>query len=47
MIVAQSEKQLDENCFNDPDAGVVNAINIDDTAEHEIADLVKETHQKV
>ncbi|MEA2111817.1 MAG: dicarboxylate/amino acid:cation symporter [Campylobacterota bacterium] len=46
VIVARSEKQLDEHCFNDPKAGLVQEIDIDSSAEHDIADIIEETHSK-
>ncbi len=46
VIIAKSEKQFDVACFNDPDAGTIDALHINEKVEHEIADIVERTHQK-
>ncbi len=46
IIVAKSEKQFDEACFKNPDAGLIDEIKINEKIEHEIADFIKQTHNK-
>ncbi len=46
VIVAKSEKQFDEACFKNPDAGRIDEIEINEKVEHEIADFVEQTHNK-
>ncbi len=48
VIVAKSEEKLDVNIFNDPHAGKLTDadLDIDDEVEHEIAEVIKETHDK-
>ncbi len=49
VIVAKSEGKLDTSIFNNPDAGKLtdDDLDIDDAVEHDIADMVKKTHDKV
>ena len=48
VIVAKSEGKLDASVFNDPDAGKLtdDDLDIPDEVEHEIAEVIKETHDK-
>jgi len=48
VIVAKSEGKLDESVFNDPDAGKITEDDLDipDDVEREMAEMVKETHDK-
>ncbi len=48
VIVAKSEGKLDITVFNDPDAGKLtdDDLDISDDVEHEIAEVIKETHDK-
>jgi len=48
VIVAKSEGALDENIYNDPDAGLLTEenITIDERAEQALADTIKRTHNK-
>ena len=48
VIVAKSEGKLDENVFNDPDAGKITEDDLDipDDVEQEMAEMVQETHDK-
>jgi len=48
VIVAKSEGKLDESVFNDPDAGKITEDDLDipDEVEREMAEMVKETHDK-
>ena len=48
VIVAKSEGKLDESTFNNPDAGKLtdDDLEISDEIERELADMVKETHNK-
>lgn len=49
VVVAKSEGALDTDVFNNPDAGILGEkdINIDESAEHALADVINETHNKV
>ncbi|HFQ62402.1 MAG TPA: dicarboxylate/amino acid:cation symporter, partial [Epsilonproteobacteria bacterium] len=48
VIVAKSEGKLDASVFNNPDAGKLtdDDLDIPDEVEHEIAEVIKETHDK-
>jgi len=48
VIVAKSEGKLDESIFNNPDAGKLtdDDLDISDETERELANMVKETHNK-
>jgi len=48
VIVAKSEGKLDESIFNNPNAGVLtdDDLDIPDEVEREMAEIVKETHDK-
>ena len=48
VIVAKSEGKLNENIFNDPDAGILtdDDLDIPDEIEREMAEIVQETHDK-
>jgi Na+/H+-dicarboxylate symporter len=48
VIVAKSEGKLDASIFNDPNAGVLtdDDLDIPDEIEKEMAEMVKETHDK-
>ncbi|MFT7005167.1 MAG: Na+/H+-dicarboxylate symporter [Sulfurimonas sp.] len=48
VIVAKSEGALDEDMYNDLNAGLVSEenIHIDADAEHELADAIRATHSK-
>jgi Na+/H+-dicarboxylate symporter len=48
VIVAKSEGKLDESTFNNPDAGKLtdDDLEISDETERELANMVKETHNK-
>jgi len=48
VIVAKSEGKLDTTVFNDPDAGRLtdDDLDIPDEVEQEIAEVIKETHNK-
>jgi len=48
VIVAKSEGKLNESIFNDPNAGVLtdDDLDIPDEIEREMAEIVKETHDK-
>ena len=48
VIVAKSEGKLDESTFNNPDAGKLtdDDLEISDETERELAEMVKETHNK-
>jgi Na+/H+-dicarboxylate symporter len=48
VIVAKSEGKLDVDVFNDPDAGTLTEddLDISDEVEQEMAEMVKETHNK-
>lgn len=48
VIVAKSEGKLDQSIFNDPNAGVLTEDDLDipDEIEKEMANIVKETHDK-
>ncbi|SFV54987.1 Proton/glutamate symport protein @ Sodium/glutamate symport protein [hydrothermal vent metagenome] len=49
VIVAKSEGKFDAAIYNNPDAGKLtdDDLDISDAVEHEIAEVVKETHDKV
>lgn len=49
VIVAKSEGKLDENVFNDPDAGKLtdDDLDIPDDVERDMAEMVRDTHDKV
>ncbi len=49
VIVAKSEGKFDAGIYNNPDAGKLtdDDLDISDAVEHEIAEVVKETHNKV
>jgi len=49
VIVAKGEGKLDISVFNDPDAGklVDDNLEIPEEVEHDIAEMVQETHNKV
>ena len=49
VIVAKSEGKLDESIYNDMEAGMAEEgdIEIDDSVEQELAEMVQETHEKV
>ena len=46
VVVAKSEGKFDATVYNNPDAGVLttDSLEIDEEAEREIAQVVKETH---
>jgi len=48
VIVAKSEGKLNMDIFNDPNAGVITEDDLDipDSVEREIAEMVQETHSK-
>ena len=48
VIVAKSEGKLDESVFNDLDAGKLtdDDLDIDADIEHDIADMIQDTHDK-
>jgi len=46
VIIAKSEKQFDVACFNDPAAGRIEEVHINERVEHDIADFVEQTHKK-
>jgi Na+/H+-dicarboxylate symporter len=48
VIVAKSEGKLDTSIFNNPDAGKLtdDDLDIPDDVEHDIAEMVQETHDK-
>lgn len=41
-IVAKSEGKLDESIFNDPEAGLVTGVDIDEEAEKDLANIAKD-----
>jgi len=49
VIVAKSEGKLDENIYNNPDAGTLtdDDLDIPDDIEREIAEIIHETHDKL
>jgi Na+/H+-dicarboxylate symporter len=49
VIVAKSEKKLDESLYDDPEAGILEEedLEIDETVEHELAEVVEELHEEV
>jgi len=49
VIVAKSEKKLDEKIYDDPEAGIVEEedLEIDEEVEHELAELVDEIHEEI
>jgi len=48
VIVAKSENKLNINTFNNPNAGVLTEddLDISDDVEQDMAEMVKETHDK-
>ncbi len=48
VIVAKSEGKLDKDVYNDPDAGKLtdDDLDIDEAAEHELAEVVEQLHDK-
>lgn len=48
VIVGKSEGKLDETVYNDPEAGTLtdDDLDIPDDVEHEIAEVIQETHDK-
>jgi hypothetical protein len=49
VIVAKSERKLDESLYDDPEAGLLEEedLEIDETVEHELAEVVEELHEEV
>jgi len=48
VIVAKSEKKLDETIYDDPRAGLLEEeIAIDEEVEHELAEVVEEIHEEI
>ncbi len=49
VIVAKSEKKLDEATYDDPEAGIAEEedLEIDEEAEHELAETVEEIHEEI
>jgi Na+/H+-dicarboxylate symporter len=49
VIVAKSEKKLDEATYDDPNAGIIEEedIEIDEEVEHELAEVVEELHEEI
>ena len=49
VIVAKSEKKLDEKIYDDPNAGLLEEedLDIDEEAEHELAEVVEEIHEEI
>ena len=44
-IVAKSEKELDSAVFRDPKAGEVEELDIDETQEEELAEIIRKTEE--
>ncbi|WP_456391640.1 dicarboxylate/amino acid:cation symporter [Nitratifractor sp.] len=49
VIVAKSEKKLDEKVYDDPEAGIIEEedLEIDPQAEKELAEVVEEIHEEI
>ena len=46
-VVAKSEQEIDSSVFEDPEAGLVEELDIDDAVEQELADVVHQTEKKL
>jgi len=44
-IVAKSEKELELSLFTDPEAGVVEKLDIDETEEEKLAEVIHKTEE--
>mgnify|MGYP001611111193 FL=1 len=44
-VVAKSEKELDSSVFTDPEAGVVEKLDIDEAEEEELAEIIHKTEE--
>jgi Na+/H+-dicarboxylate symporter len=44
-IVAKSEKEFDSSVFRDPEAGEVEELDIDETEEEELAEIIRKTEE--
>jgi Na+/H+-dicarboxylate symporter len=45
-VVAKSEKELDMSVFKNPEAGLVEELDIDETVEEELAEVVHRTEER-
>jgi Na+/H+-dicarboxylate symporter len=45
-VVAKSEKELDMSVFKDPEAGLVEELDINEEVEEELAEIIHKTEDR-